>query len=188
MKHGLLLLTLLLTGCGGEGATEAQSPSEDPTAVEAPDEEAPDEATPDEEAAPRDPEVDPNLRIGHVMAEVGYRFQMAGRAGQSGRWELAAYQSHEILEMFDMDMRRALLPGDCDDDVADSMYEQLRSNQLADLRDAAVNEDGDAFAEHFATVSGSCNGCHGGCNVAFIQVPSEPGAEVPRVAADATSP
>ena len=89
MNRGLLLLALLLASCGGqEGTTEAQTDEAEETSS-------------DEAAASRHgPEVDPNLRIGHVMFEVGYRFEMAGQAAENGRWELAAYQSHEILEMF----------------------------------------------------------------------------------------
>lgn len=170
MKRGALILSLLLLAtCGGEdGASDGDGPDK-----------------PDEDAVPSG--VDPNLRIGHVMAEVGYRFEMAGQAAQSERWELAEYQSQEIAEMFDMDMSRALLPGDCNDDIADTMYGNLL-RQLPELRDAAGDQDADAFAEQFAIASGNCNGCHAGCNVAFIQVPDTPGAEVPRVAPENPEP
>lgn len=127
------------------------------------------------------PEADASLRIGHVMVETGHRFETAGRAAQAERWELARYQVHEILEMFEDDMTRALLPGACDDSVSDSMYANLVETQLPELRDAAEAEDRALFDERFATVSGSCNGCHTGCEVGFIQVTETPGEEVPRV-------
>ena len=133
-----------------------------------------------EEGAPA-PGVDPNLRIGHVMFEVGHRFESAGRAAQARNWGYAEYQVQELLEMFDADMTRAALPGDCNDAVADGMYESLQ-RQLPALRAAAHGQDAEAFARELATASGSCNGCHAGCNVPFIRVPSEPGAEVPSIA------
>ncbi|MBX3271399.1 MAG: hypothetical protein KF729_14125 [Sandaracinaceae bacterium] len=136
-----------------------------------------------EEGAPA-PGVDPNLRIGHVMFEVGHRFESAGRAAQARNWGYAEYQVQEILEMFDADMTRAALPGDCNDAVADGMYESLL-RQLPALRAAAHGQDAEAFARELATASGSCNGCHAGCNVPFIRVPSEPGAEVPTIALEA---
>jgi len=166
VRRAVLLVTsaLLIAACGGEQG------------------ESDDSDKPDEDDAPSG--VDPNLRIGHVMFEVGYRFEMAGQAAEAERWELAAYQSQEIAEMFDMDMSRALLPGDCNDEIADTMYMNLL-RQLPRLREAAEAEDADAFAEQFAVSSGNCNGCHAGCNVPFIQVPDAVGAQVPRVAAPA---
>lgn len=162
MRHAIAtLLAITLLACGGE-TTE---PEEDDK--------------PGEEDPP--PGVDPNLRIGHVMVEVGHRFETSGRAAEAGSWGLAEYQVQEILEMFDQDMTRAALPGDCNDTVADQMYENLRQH-LPTLRGAASDEDATAFRERFATASGFCNGCHAGCNVAFIRVPSTPGSEVPVVA------
>ncbi len=161
MKRAIFMAALLLGGaCGGEG------------------EAADDDGKPEEE---RDPEVDPNLRIGHVMIEVGARFESAGLGAEAGNWGYTEYQAQELLEMFDMDMRRALLPGDCNDTIADSMYEDLLTH-LPTLRQAAADEDGAAFRERFATASGYCNGCHAGCNVPFIRVPSRLGAEVPTIA------
>ncbi len=162
MRHAIAtLLAITLLGCGGE-TTEPEGDDK-----------------PGEDDPP--PGVDPNLRIGHVMVEVGHRFETAGRAAEAGSWGLAEYQVQEILEMFDQDMTRAALPGDCNDAVADQMYENLRRH-LPTLRGAAADEDTTAFGEHFATASGSCNGCHAGCNVAFIRVPSAPGSEVPTIA------
>lgn len=167
MRRAIFMAALLLGGaCGGEG--------------EAPE----DDGKPEEE---RDPEVDPNLRIGHVMVEVGHRFESAGRAAEAENWGFATYQVQEILEMFQLDMRRALLPGDCDDAVADQMYENLL-DQLPVMHEAGENENAAGFREHFATASGYCNGCHAGCNVAFIRVPSAMGAEVPMIATPAPEP
>lgn len=161
------LIGVLLLGCGGESAGEVEDKPE--------------------ETAP-DPDVDPTLRIGHVMIEVGQRFENAGRGAEAANWGYAEYQVQEILEMFEMDMARALLPGDCNDAIADTMYENLL-DQLPTLRQAAADEDAAAFREQFATSSGNCNGCHAGCNVPFIRVPSAPGVDVPIIGTPApTSP
>lgn len=155
-----LLIALLLVGCGDDKPTDEDGPP---------------------------PGVDPNLRIGQVMVEVGHRFEIAGRAAEAERWGLAHYEVHEILEMFEMDMTRAALPGDCDDTLSDSTYAALLETQLPALRDAAENEDADAFASQFRTVSASCNACHAGCQVAFVEVPGTPGSEVPRIADEETA-
>lgn len=121
------------------------------------------------------------LRIGAVMVETGHRFETSGRAATAGRWELAAYEAEELLELFEADMSRAPLPGDCNDAVSDAMYLQLIEEQLPALRAAAEREERDAYAAAFRTASSSCNGCHAGCRVPFVEVPGEPGAGVPRI-------
>lgn len=127
------------------------------------------------------------LRIGAVMVETGHRFETSGRAATAGRWGLAAYEAEELLELFEADMSRAPLPGDCNDTVSDSMYGQLIEEQLPALRAAATSEDRDAYAAAFRTASTSCNGCHAGCRVPFVEVPGEPGAEVPQLGTPAAA-
>lgn len=129
------------------------------------------------ESAPA-PGVDPNLRIGHVMIEVGYRLETAGRAAEAESWSLAEYEVQELLEMFQMDMTRARLPGDCNDTVADGSYENLLE-QLPRLRAAAENEDATAYASELRATTANCNSCHAGCNVSFIRIPAEVGAQIP---------
>ena len=134
----------------------------------------------------------PSVRIGRVMVETGHRFELAGRAFRAGRWGLAQYEVHEILELFESDMRRAPLPGVCDDPTADGAYERLVDGQLDTLRGAARDHDAGAFERGYGAVSASCNGCHAGCGVSFVEVPDTPGEAVPRLdrvgAADAPPP
>ena len=127
-----------------------------------------------------------DLRIGHVMVEVGHRFETAGRAASADRWPLAEYEVHEILEMFHDDMGRALLPGDCVDAVVDPLFVTLRDEQLPRLRDLAGEADEAEFRAQFQRVAASCNGCHAGCDVAFVEVPTEPRNDlvVPRLDAE----
>jgi hypothetical protein len=49
-------------------------------------------------------------RFGALMQEVGRRFELAGRAGSSGRFELAAYEVDELGELFEEDIPHAELP------------------------------------------------------------------------------
>ncbi|MFK7985809.1 MAG: hypothetical protein AB8I08_07230 [Sandaracinaceae bacterium] len=129
-----------------------------------------------------------NLRIGHVMIEVGHRMETAGRASVASQWGLAGYEVHEIIEVFDDDMGRALLPGVCNDDIADQMYFALKDEQLPALRQAAEDQDAEAFRTGFATAAASCNGCHATCEVAFIEVPTQPGVGVPRIGTQTPTP
>lgn len=159
MRH-FWLAALVLLGCGEQTA-------------EAPEDDKPEEGS-------MAPGADPNLRIGHVMVEVGHRLETSGRAAEAGNWGLCTYEVQEIREMFETDMARALLPGDCNDAVADAAYEELVS-QLPSMQETAENENLTGFREHFATASETCNSCHAGCNVAFVRVPSTAGAEVPMI-------
>jgi hypothetical protein len=128
-----------------------------------------------------------DLHIGAVMLENGHRFETAGLAAAAGRWELAEYEAHEMIELFEDDMPRALLPGECNDALADQTYESLLNDQLPELRSAARSADEEAFARAFSTASASCNGCHAGCEVAFIVIPTEPGRRVPVIDAPAAA-
>lgn len=128
------------------------------------------------------PEVDEGtIRIGALMMENGRRFETAGRAANAGRWELAEYEVHEILELFEADMPRAPLPGDCDDATADRMFEDLSSRELSTLRTAAHERNMARFEAAYRTAAASCNGCHSACEVGFVEVPTQPGALVPSI-------
>jgi hypothetical protein len=126
------------------------------------------------------PEQDPGtLRIGAVMLENGQRFETSGRAAAAGRWELAAYEVEEILELFAADMPNAPLPPDCNDAAADSLYETLVDTQLPTLKRAAQARDMAAYSAAYRDVSVSCNGCHSACNAGFIEVLPTPGTTIP---------
>lgn len=134
-----------------------------------------------------------NVRVGAVMMETGRRLETAGRARQAGRWELAEYEVHEIEELFEEDLSRALLPGECNDAISEQMFDEITRTQLPALRVAAGNRDDAAFASAWRDTTARCNGCHGACRVAFVQVPAQPGSSVPRIepeapAAEAPSP
>jgi len=100
-------------------------------------------------------------RISAVMVETAHRFEMAGKARVAGRWDLSAYEVGEIIELFDVDMSRAFLPGVCDDSISEPMFSQLLDHQLPALKEAAQQHDAALFAQRYQLVSASCNTCHG---------------------------
>lgn len=134
---------------------------------------------------PAEDEADPeaNIRIGQLMVETGHRFETSGRAAMAGRWGLARYEAHEIIELFQTDMTRALLPGECNDDISDPAYFAVMDERLPALVAAAEREDREAYEGAFAATAAQCNTCHATCGVPFIEVPTAPGLEVPRVEA-----
>lgn len=132
---------------------------------------------PDKPETDEEPPID--MRIGQLMVETGHRFETAGRAAAADRWGMARYQAHEIIELFEADMPRALLPGECNDELADGFYFGLMEDELPALVQAAEREDMDDFGAGFYRASQQCNGCHSTCGVSFVEVPSAPGLEVP---------
>lgn len=48
--------------------------------------------------------------LGEVMVQVGRRFEIAGRAAEAGRFELAAFEAGELEELFEKEVPRASLP------------------------------------------------------------------------------
>ncbi len=119
------------------------------------------------------------VRIGAVMLENGRRFEIAGHAAAAERWELAEYEAHEIIELFEADMPRAPLPGECDDAAVDRIFERISNEELPALRTAAHERSAERFGAAYRRVAASCNGCHVACQVAFVEVPTAPGGEVP---------
>ncbi|MGE0790513.1 MAG: hypothetical protein AB7S26_32850 [Sandaracinaceae bacterium] len=120
-----------------------------------------------------------NLRIGALMVETGHRFETSGRAAVAGRWGMARYEASEIVELFTDDMPHALLPGECNDELADTFYFGIMNERMPALVAAAEREDIEAYGTAFAAASQQCNGCHTTCGVPFVEVPSAPGLEVP---------
>src|SRR5579863_10292788 len=52
----------------------------------------------------------PRESLGNVMAEVARRFELAGRAANANRFELAEFEAGEIAELFETDVPNAELP------------------------------------------------------------------------------
>jgi hypothetical protein len=119
-------------------------------------------------------------RYGELMAEVGRRFSLLGRAGEAGRWELAAYELDELGEVFE-DLRRAEPPERKVQIDLRGLEEAFTHTHPPELAKAIADQDSTTFATAFARAAGTCNGCHVASERGFIEVPTEPGAEVPRL-------
>lgn len=113
------------------------------------------------------------------MAEVGRRFETAGRAANANRFELAEFEAGEIEELFESDVPNAELPKEGPTAHIPATAKAFLANNAPDLKRAAASKDRAAFAAAFQRASAACNGCHQASAKGFIQVPSEPGKGVP---------
>jgi hypothetical protein len=113
------------------------------------------------------PPTAPARRAGDLMIEVGARFERCQRAIAAGAWELAAYDLHELREIFDDD----LLPGKWSGNPA--MQHDAHAfivGPLSQLEAAARVRDRAAWdSAHAATVT-ACNACHATAHVGFLVV------------------
>jgi cytochrome c553 len=115
------------------------------------------------------------------MAEVGRRFELAGRASVAGRWELAAFEAEEMEELFEGDLPRADPPKEGAADKLPGMAEAFLKTYPPALKKAAAAKDRAAFAEAFRSAAEMCNACHNASDHGFIEVPSTPGKAVPDI-------
>jgi hypothetical protein len=122
----------------------------------------------------------PRPRFGEAMGEVGRRFELAGRAAQANRFELAAFEVDEMGEVFSQ-LPHAELPKEGNAKVLPPMIEEFTKSELPDLARAAKNKDVSAFADAFARAAAACNACHVASGHGFIEVPASFGKPVPDV-------
>jgi hypothetical protein len=114
------------------------------------------------------------------MIETGRRFELIGRAAQAGRWELAEFQVHELEEIFE-ELPHARPPEDADASDLDSLASAFAAVQIPDLERALASRDLEQLTAAFGRTAAACNSCHGSHGRGFIEVPSDPGASVPRL-------
>jgi hypothetical protein len=127
-------------------------------------------------APAREPAVAQARRLGDAMDEAGRRFRRASRAVQSNRWDLAAYDLHELDEIFDEDLANSQWHGKPE---LGRLAVQLRANQLTGLHAAVTAHDRVGFAAAVAATARACNDCHKQADVAYIEISTELGAEAP---------
>ena len=119
--------------------------------------------------------------LGEVMVVVGRRFETAGRAAQAGRWELATFEADELGELFESDVPHASLPKEGPTAQIPAMARAFLASVPPDLAKAAATRDRATFAAAFERAAAQCNACHASAAKGFIEVPSVPGAAVPRL-------
>jgi hypothetical protein len=117
--------------------------------------------------------------LGDVMAQVGRRFEIAGRAAVANRFELAEFEAGELEELFEGDVPRASLPKEGPTAHIAPMARAFLENSAPDLKKAAAAKNRDGFTAAFQRTATACNACHQSSQKAFIQVPAVPGKAVP---------
>jgi hypothetical protein len=115
------------------------------------------------------------------MVQVARRFEIAGRAAQANRFELAEFEAGEIEELFESDVPGAELPKEGPAAHIPAMAKSFLEANAPELKKAAATRDGAAFAAAFQRAASACNACHQASAKGFIEVPSEPGKVVPNV-------
>ena len=113
------------------------------------------------------------------MAQVGRRFEIAGKAAVAGRYELAEFEAGELEELFEDDVPNAELPKEGPTVQIPGMAKAFLETNAPELKKAAAAKDAQSFTAAFARAAGACNACHAASQKAFIQVPSVPGRDVP---------
>jgi len=119
--------------------------------------------------------------LGNVMVQVGRRFELAGRAADANRFELAEFEAGELGEVFENDVPNAELPKEGPTAQIPALAKAFLETNAPELQKAAAAKDRAAFAAAFQHAASACNACHQASEKAFIQVPSVPGKPVPEV-------
>jgi hypothetical protein len=115
------------------------------------------------------------------MAQVARRFELAGRAANANRFELAEFEAGEIEELFETDVPGAEMPKEGPTTQIPVLAKAFLSMSAPELKKAAAARDRAAFSAAFRNAAAACNACHQASAKAFIVVPSEMGKAVPDV-------
>ena len=121
-------------------------------------------------AAPPPTASRPHPRFGAVMAEVGLRFERAGRAASSGRFELAAFEVGELEELFSEDVPNAELPKEGTSVNLPGLASIFAKTNIAPLKSAAAAHDLSRFRDAFRDASLACTACHQASGHGFIEI------------------
>ncbi len=119
------------------------------------------------------------VSFGSVMADVSRRFELLGRAASAGRFELADYQLHELEEVFEESLPRAILPREGHPEVLPGMLSSFAKSSLPDLGAALESKEQARVADAFKRAATACNACHRASGHGFIEVPLETGQSIP---------
>jgi hypothetical protein len=106
-------------------------------------------------------------RGGELMIEVGTRYARLPREIAADHWELAAYDLHELREVFEDD----LLPRAWNDNPAmQHESKAFLTGPLAALEASARTRDQAGWPATFDATTKACNACHAVAHVAFIVI------------------
>jgi len=121
----------------------------------------------------------PPSSLGNVMVQAGRRFEVAGRAAQAGRFELAKFEAEELGELFERDVPHASMPDEGPTVHILPMAKLFLETHVPELEKAAESKDLAAFRGAFERAAAACNACHTASAKRFIEIPSIPGKSVP---------
>ncbi|HLK41667.1 MAG TPA: hypothetical protein VKU41_33190 [Polyangiaceae bacterium] len=117
--------------------------------------------------------------FGSVMAQVGRRFELSGRAAAANRFALAAFEVGELEELFESDVPQAELPKEGPTAHIPAMAKAFLDTNAHELEKTAASRDLGAFKAAFERAAMMCNACHRASAKSFIRVPTEVGKGVP---------
>jgi hypothetical protein len=137
---------------------------------------------------PPAPPAAPKPGYGSVMADVGRRFELVGKAAAAGRFELARYELGEIGEDFTESLPRAAPPKEGTPSALPPLEAEFTKSHLPTLARALDADGGADVAPAFAKVAEACNECHRASGHGFVEVPTVPGQSVPDVSPLAGQP
>jgi len=120
------------------------------------------------------------MRYGEFMPELGRRFETLGRAVKAQRFELAAYEAHEMQEVFEDDFPGASQPDEVKNDLR-PLGDSFGTRFLSPIVAAANAKDEGRLGTAYRAAAAACNSCHQAAGKAFIEVSPDPGLSCPRV-------
>ena len=104
--------------------------------------------------------------LGEIMTFQQMRHVKLWLAGESGNWDLAAYEVKELGEGFDDVVK--FHPTHEDSPVAPKdAVPRMMNGPLSDLRDAVGKKDAKAFERGYDALTSGCNNCHQATNFGF---------------------
>jgi len=101
------------------------------------------------------------------MIEVGTRYVRLSREVAAGRWELAAYDVHELRETFEDDL---LVHTWGDNPTMQKAAKDFLAGPLAQLEATARTQDRAGWGTAFGATTTACNACHKTGKVAFVEI------------------
>jgi hypothetical protein len=127
------------------------------------------------------PSREPAARVqyGTAMADVARRFELLGRAGAAGRFELAQYELGEIAERFEETLPHAAHPREGHPAVIPARVSSFLQTRVPDLQRSLMARDRAAATAGFGRMATACNGCHQVSGHGFIEVPLVAGHSIP---------
>ncbi len=109
----------------------------------------------------------PTRRLGDAMDEAGLRFERAGRAVASGRWDIAKDDLHELDEIFEQNVTALEWRGE---PRLSQLARRFKVEDLPALHKAVGAHDQNAFEQAAEAAARGCNECHRAADQSNIEI------------------